>query len=179
MNNEIWKQIKEAPDYSVSNFGRVRMNGRTIIDSNGVIRTYQPHIVAVSYKKCGYLEVRLTVDNNKSIYRTIHRLVLSTFNPVDNMENMEVNHKDENKHNNNLENLEWVTSKENCNYGTRNRKCGDARAIKVRCIETGEIYNSGKEASELTGTCTASISRCLHGKSNKAGGYSWEVVYEQ
>lgn len=176
MNKEIWKIITEAPDYSVSNLGRVRMNGKTIIKSNGIATTYKPHIVAMSNKKCGYLEVRLITDKNKSIYRLVHRLVLSAFNPIENMDVMEVNHKDENKYNNSLENLEWVTSKENCNYGTRNVKCGDARAKKVKCVETGVIYNSGKEASKLTGVSCSGISCCLNGKRNKSGGFHWEEV---
>lgn len=172
----MWIKIKEAPDYSVSNLGRIRMNGKTIIKSNGVMATYQPHIVGTSDKKCGYLEVRLTVDKNKSIYRLVHRLVLSAFNSVDNMDEMEVNHKDENKHNNKLENLEWMTSKENCNYGSRNVKCGEAKSKRVRCVETGIIYNSGKEASELTKATRSGISNCLNGKKKKSGGFHWEEV---
>lgn len=174
MNKEIWAKIKEAPDYSVSNFGRIRMDGRTVTKSNGVVSTYKPHIVGVSNKKCGYLEARLTVDNNKSIYRLVHRLVLSAFNPTDNMDEMEVNHKDENKLNNSLENLEWTTSKENCNYGTRNIKCGEARSKKVRCVETGVVYNSGKEASEHTKATRSGISNCINGKKKKSGGFHWE-----
>ena len=176
MNKETWVKIKEAPDYSVSNFGRIRMDGRTVTKSNGVVATYKPHMVGVSNKKCGYLEARLTVDNNKSIYRLVHRLVLTAFNPIENMDIMEVNHKDENKQNNNLENLEWTTSKENCNYGSRNIKCGQAKAKKVRCVETGIIYNSGKEASEHTNATRSGISNCLNGKKNKSGGFHWEAV---
>lgn len=176
MNKEIWLKIKEAPDYSVSNFGRIRMDGRTVTKSNGVVATYKSHIVGTSNKKCGYLEARLTIDKNKSIYRLVHRLVLSAFNPIDNMDKMEVNHKDENKLNNKLENLEWMTSKENCNYGTRNIKCGKASSRMVRCIETGVIYNSGKEAAELTNATRSGISNCLNGKRNKSGGFHWEEV---
>lgn len=176
MNKEIWVKIKEAPDYSVSNFGRIRMDGRTVTKSNGVVATYRSHIVGVSNKKCGYLEARLTVDNNKSIYRLVHRLVLSAFNPISNMDEMEVNHKDENKLNNVLENLEWVTSKENCNYGTRNIKCGEAKSKKIRCVETGVIYNSGKEASEHTKATRSGISNCINGKKKKSGGFHWEEV---
>lgn len=177
MIEEVWKKIEEAPYYSVSNFGRVRMDGRTYINSRGAARTCNPHMVGVSKKKnTGYLEVRLIIDKNKYIYRTVHRLVLSTFNPIENMSAMEVNHKDENKNNNRLENLEWVTSQENCNYGTRNLKCGEAKSKKVRCVETGVIYNSGKEASEHTKATRSGISNCINGKKKRSGGFHWEEV---
>ena len=106
MSKEIWKKIEEAPYYSVSNFGRVRMDGRTYVNSKGVTKTCKSHIIGVSRKKnTGYLEVRLIINKDKYIYRSVHRLVLSTFNPVENMNAMAVNHKDENKNNNLLDNL--------------------------------------------------------------------------
>lgn len=163
MNEEIWKIIKEAPDYSISNFGRVKSN-----------KYKNPKILKQKITKNNYHSIGLNYKSNKRKWFLVHRLVLSTFNPIENMDLLEVNHKDENKHNNNLDNLEWVTSKENCNYGTRNRKLGILK--KVRCIETGIIYNSCKEASELTSTCRSSISNCLKGKRNKAGNCHWEEV---
>lgn len=180
MNKEIWKKIEEAPNYSVSNLGRVRMDGRTIIKSNGTITTYKPRIVSASNKNCGYLEVRLILDKNNYIYRLVHRLVLSAFNPIENMNEMEVNHKDENKHNNILENLEWMTSEENCNYGTRNVKCGEAKERKVMCVETNIIYKSFEEASKLTNIDKSSINMCCTGYRNRktAGGYHWRYVDE-
>lgn len=178
MNNEIWKKIKEAPNYSVSNFGRVRMDGRIIIDSNGVIRTYKEHVVKPSKKKTGYLEVRLIINNNRYIYRTVHRLVISTFNPIDNMDLMEVNHIDENKSNNMLINLEWVTSIENCNYGTRNKRISQKQSKMIECIETGIIYNSFEEAAADIGIDKSGINMCCTGYRNRktAGGYHWRYV---
>lgn len=180
MNEEIWEKIKEAPDYSVSNFGKVRMDGKTIVKSNGIMATYKSHIVKPSVKKCGYLEVRLITDTNKSIYRLIHRLVLSAFNPIENMEKMEVNHRDENKLNNNLDNLEWVTAKENCNYGTRNERFSAKLMKPVQCIETGIIYKSFKEAEDKTGIDKGSINMCCTGYRNRqtAGGFHWRYVDE-
>lgn len=103
---EIWKQIKEAPDCEVSNLGNVRVKARDIITSAGQCRHYQAKQIAKNKKQTGYIEVALPVDKGKRIYRTIHRLVLMTFNPINNMENLEVNHIDENKENNILSNLE-------------------------------------------------------------------------
>lgn len=79
------------------------------------------------------------------MYR-IHRLVMENFCPVENMENLEVNHLDEDKTNNCLNNLEWVTKTENLNYGNRAKKYGESRGKKVRCVETGIIYCSTREA---------------------------------
>ena len=127
-------------------------------------------------KPNGYCEIGLCIKPNKRKWLLVHRLVLSTFNPVAGMENIEVNHKDEDKSNNMLNNLEWATSKENCNYGTRNKRIAKQMEEKIMCIETGIIYDSEKQASELTGTCYSSISNCLNGKRNKAGGRHWKRV---
>lgn len=165
MNKEVWKEIVEAPDYEVSNFGEIRSK-----------KYGDKRIIKQSIKKTGYKEVGLCYKPNKRRWFLVHRLVLTAFNPIENMDIMEVNHKDENKQNNNLENLEWATSKENCNYGSRNIKCGQAKAKKVRCVETGIIYDSGKEASEHTNATRSGISNCLNGKKNKSGGFHWEAV---
>ena len=69
--------------------------------------------------KDGYDRVRLTLSNGKRRNFPVHRLVLTNFNPVSNMENLQVNHIDGNKHNNNLENLEWCTCKENIHHAMR------------------------------------------------------------
>lgn len=162
---EIWKTIAEAPDYEISNFGRVASK-----------KYKDKRVLKQNRKPNGYYEVGLCYKPNKRKWFLVHRLVLSTFNPVDGMENMEVNHKDEDKSNNLINNLEWVTSKENCNYGNRNQKISKEGSIKVLCVETGIVYDSGKQASELTGTCRSSISNCLNGKRNKAGNCHWKEI---
>ena len=95
----------------MSNLGRIKSNQHK-----------KEKILKPNKKKNGYLEVGLMIETNKRKWFLIHRLVLSVFNPIKNYENLEVNHKDENKENNRIDNLEWITSKENCNYGTRNFK---------------------------------------------------------
>lgn len=162
---EIWKKIPDAPDYEVSNLGRVAS------------RKYGDwRILRQNKKKTGYYEVGLCYKTNKRKWFLTHRLVLSTFNPIDGMENMEINHKDEDKSNNKLDNLEWVTSLENCNYGERNRKISEKQSLKVMCIETGIIYDSCKQASDLTGVSRSGISGCLTGKQEMSGGYHWKEI---
>lgn len=180
MNEEIWKQIKEAPDCEISNFGNVRVKDRYIITLLGNTRFVPGHSISFNKKKTGYLEVPLPTEKGKRIYRLVHRLVLMTFNPVENMDQLEVNHKDENKENNKLENLEWVTSKENCNYGTRNQKVSNLKQKKVKCIETGIIYESLHKASLETGISVSCICNNCKGKTQftRLNGkkYHWEYI---
>jgi hypothetical protein len=164
---EIWEKIPDAPDYEVSNLGRVASK-----------KYGNRRILAQSKKKTGYYEVGLCYETNKRKWFLVHRLVLSTFNPIDGMENMEINHKDEDKSNNQLDNLEWVTSLENCNYGNRNNKISKKRSTKVICVETGIVYDSCKHASDLTGISRSGISNCLTGKRNRAGKYHWMEIRE-
>lgn len=97
---EEWKQIRHL-HYSISNFGNVRN------DLTGKQLKPQKNI-------CGYMVI-LLYDNGKPLHFQIHRLVLMAFNPVKNMQNLQVNHIDHNRANNRLQNLEWTTCKENCN----------------------------------------------------------------
>lgn len=142
-----------------------------------------------SLKNCKFLKPLLSGPKGKEYYyvclskngvkknHKIHRLVAEAFIP--NPNNLPiVNHKDENKENNRIDNLEWVTSKENCNYGTRNFRSSMKRNIPVECIETGIIYKSFHEASKKTGTEIACISMCCTGYRNRqtAGGYHWRYA---
>lgn len=124
----------------------------------------------------GYLFVVLSVNNIQKLYR-VHRLVLEVFNPVEGMDQLQVNHLDEDKTNNRLENLCWVTCKENNNYGTRNQRIGEYRKRPVRCIETDTIYDSQLEAAEAVGLCsTSGISLCCNGIRLTAAGFHWEYA---
>ena len=96
---EIWKVIKEAPNYSVSNLGRVKNN-----ITNYILKTQ---------KSEAYERVNLKCMDGKNHTKRVHRLVLEAFNPIENMNKMVVNHKDADHFNNHLDNLEWLTQSEN------------------------------------------------------------------
>lgn len=96
---EIWKVIKCATNYSVSNFGRVKNNKTNYIRKNDRTGNYE--------------RVGLKCNDGKNHNKRIHRLVLETFDPRIDMDKMVVNHKDGNKFNNHLDNLEWTTQSEN------------------------------------------------------------------
>lgn len=134
---EIWKTIDEAPDYKVSNLGRVSS-----------FRVYKEgYILKQKSDKDGYLEIQLTVAHGKKIWRRVHRLVANAFIP--NPDNLPiVNHKDGNVKNNSVDNLEWCTNSYNISYSYRvlgktwdKIRIGRAytfHRVRATNIETGE-----------------------------------------
>lgn len=135
--------------------------------------------------KNGYLYI----DLNKNGTRTrkyIHRLVAEAFLP--NPNNLpQVNHIDENKNNNNVNNLEWISIKDNVNYGTRTERAeqrkkevnANMKQIAMCNKQTHEIiktYKSLTEASKENNIGVGNISSVLHGKRQTAGGYFWKFI---
>jgi len=135
---EIWKPVKNYEGYyEVSNLGRVKRLERIQVYSDGRTQTLKEHICKGSVTTCGYLRIALT-KNKKRIGKYIHTLVAQAFIP--NPNNLhEVNHKDYNKKNNCVDNLEWCTHQENVrdmleHYGIKRKQ-------KRYCIDCGkEIY---------------------------------------
>lgn len=161
---EIWKNVDDR--YSVSNLGRVKSN---YANKERFLKPFFNH--------CGYLMVDIRHPNSrKSI--SVHRLVAMAFIP--NPDNLpEVNHKDEDKTNNCVENLEWCDTKYNCNYGTRNqRKAEKCKKQIISVDKNGNIkyYASIKDAAEQIGIDKTSISKALSYNFNKnktAGDMLW------
>ena len=120
----------------------------------------------------GYLIFTLYKENKQ--YKILaHRLVAETY--IENPYNFEqVNHKDENKTNNCINNLEWCDRKYNINYGTGMKRASIKKQKKVRCIETGEVFDSQKEAENTLGLKKGSIANYFFGNSKTANGYTFE-----
>lgn len=135
-----------------------------------------------SKTKCGYLRFSTKI-NNKSVAFSVHRLVALTF--IENQNNYPcVNHKDENKSNNSVSNLEWCTHEYNSNYGTRNKRLiakqmnrPDASKRIVRIDGDKEFeYPSAKQAERELKINNSNIIACCLGKRKTAGGYRWRYA---
>ena len=115
--NEEWRPIEGYEGlYEVSNLGRVRSLDRYVEYSNGRIHLHKGKVLSPAKDKNGYLKVVLNC-NGKCKTTNIHRLVANVFIP--NPDNLPmVNHKDEDKSNNSVDNLEWCDVKYNLSYGT-------------------------------------------------------------
>ena len=124
MNKEIWKDIKGFEGlYQVSNMGEVKSLDRKVIQYNGYNyseRIYKGKMLKSAISRNGYKRVVLQNVNAKKNC-CVHRLVAEAFIPNPN-NLLIINHKDENKLNNQVENLEWCTQSYNINYGNRNKK---------------------------------------------------------
>lgn len=175
---EIWKDIKGYEGiYQVSNLGKVK--------SLNYKRGKHEKEIKQALNSRGYLEVGLF--NGKVKTHRVHRLVAQTFIP--NPENKdEVNHIDGNKKNNTVNNLEWNTSKENIHHAWENKlicfskesrkKAGISR--QKPCLQYDKNnhlikrWDSLKQASKELGICKSTISMCLNGRYETAGGYVWK-----
>jgi hypothetical protein len=125
--------------------------------------------------KDGYPRVTLHKDGKLKTF-FIHRLVAMAYIP--NPNNLpEVNHKDEIKTHDWVNNLEWCDKKYNANYGTRNKRISDSAAAsdsakkrkKIYCIELGQTFRSAYDAEKTLGVNQATISKCCNGKRDSAG----------
>ena len=172
--NEIWKDIEGYEGlYQVSDLGRVRSLDRE--DAQG--RRIKGTVLAGSLNGKGYLKVSLCRDGDVE-GKLIHRLVAEAF--LDNPDNFpQVNHKDENKTNNVVSNLEWCSALYNNMYGTRNKRIAKANERPVYVVtRSGHRYYLGsvKEAAKIFGLCPQGITHCLHGRAKHHHGYSFELA---
>lgn len=114
IEGEVWKPIKDYEGYLISSKGRIKSLPKKKGSGNGYFTSESIRIQ--KKQRSGYLEVNLIKDRRQRFF-LVHRLVAKAFMP--NPYNLPcINHRDENKHNNCVENLEWCTAKYNSNYGT-------------------------------------------------------------
>ena len=182
---EIWKPISGYEGfYEVSNLGRIRSLERIVECSDGRKRKIKDRTLKGSSYSGGYSGVTLHKDGCAK-FVNIHRIVAEAFVPNP-LEKEEVNHKDENPSNNHASNLEWVTHKENLNFGTRTERARKAiveaqgRAVR-QLSRDGELvaeYESLSAAGNATGTHVANITKCAKGVYKTAGGYIWKYKNE-
>lgn len=172
--NEVWKPIKDYEGlYEVSNYGRIRS-----------LKRKAPHILKQCDNGYGYLMVTLS-KNGKQMTIKVHRLVAEAFIP--NPENLPtVDHIDRNRKNNFANNLRWTNYLEQ-----NNNKSGWGADVKtkVKCIETGDIFDSALKAAEwivsqeLSASVSCEVAKRIRtlcrGEGQKtAYGYHWTFYYK-
>lgn len=171
--SEIWKALPGVPGVEVSTFGNVRMLDRVVSSEFGT-RFTDGRVLNKYDTKDGYLQVCIPVCG-KWATKTIHRLVAQTFIP--NPDNLpEVNHKDNDRTNNNVENLEWVTHQENIAYREKyghtarnNAPKSPVFAVNLSTLEVSR-FPSQNEASRILGLSQGNINSVIKGKYKSTGG---------
>lgn len=190
---EIWKDIKGYEGlYQISNLGRVK----SLRKQKGFY--IREEVILKNRIDRGYLKVTLSKDN-KLKYISVHRLIAEAFIP--NPENKSfIDHINGNRADNRIENLRWVTQKENMNNPiTRKRESNSKKGEKnpqyqkpktekqlealrksniksVICIETKEVFESIEDASKKYNITASNISRCCNGIRKTAGGKHWKFI---
>lgn len=166
---EIWKIIQGYPNYQISNMGNVKS-----------LKFGKEKILKPKKDKYGYKRINLSEQGKVKNY-LVHRLVAEAF--IENPNNLpQVNHKDEDKTNNCVSNLEFCTAVYNSNYGTRNQRMVDSctnhqnKSKQVLCVETGIIYPSTMEIQRQFGYNNSNISSACNGRLKQAYGHTWKYV---
>lgn len=161
---EVWKKVPIA-EYSEL----------YLISSKGRLKNVKRNkILAICLDDSGYPHYNL---KNKEKRKTItaHRLVAMAF--IENPLNLPcINHKDEVKTNNSVDNLEWCTTYYNNHYGTRSERVAEKNRKPIAQVYNGEVvavFKSAVEASKHTGANYSKIRMCCRGARKSAGGYQW------
>ncbi len=187
LDGEVWRDVVGYEGtYQVSNMGQVRSIDRIVpCRKKGYTTiTKKGRILKLSTNRLGYKEAHLySYQEQKDKIISVHRLVAFAFIPNPDQEHLrEINHIDENKSNNRVDNLEWCDRAYNTRYGSSR-----IRAIKnspnVRKVaqysKYGKLiakYETIADAARATGLDGSSISKACRGKLKTNGGYTWRYV---
>ena len=173
--NETWKPISGFNEaYEVSDLGNIRSIKRTINQfghKTNYNRVFSGKILKPRTQNSGYLLIWLSKNGISKPY-LMHRLIALEFIP--NTQNyLCVNHKDGDKLNNQVDNLEWCNHSENLKHAYRVLK-QKRNSKPVKCVELNQIFPSMAEAAKKFNMSKSSIYHVLVGRNKTAGGYTWE-----
>ena len=144
--------------------------GLYAVTSCGKVYSYRNEkFLKLQKRKDGYLQVNLCKNSERKKY-LVHRLVAEAYLP--NPNNLPcVNHRDENKENNALPNLEWCTHEYNINYGSHNKRMAKSLSKPVYCEELNKTFDGAAAAARELGLDHSHITKCCKGKLRTTGGY--------
>jgi hypothetical protein len=172
METEIWKKNPEIEKLEVSTFGRVRTLDK-VVPSGKYTRFIKGRVLKQFDNSKGYLQVNIKVDG-KWTRKTVHRIVAQTFLPNPNSFPM-VNHRDCDRTNNNVDNLEWCTAKYNSQY---QEKYGKAKSKPVLALNLATLevskFKSQSEAGQALGANVGNINSVIKGRIKQTSGF-WLV----
>lgn len=164
-NKAEWKQVLEHPNYEVNSKGEIRHKIRK-------------HILKPRSNKGGYMYVNFKI-NGKNTNFAVHRIVANAFLPNPNGYT-EVNHKDYDKTNNCIENLEWVSSSINKKHAFLKQENRDSRAKGVNQFSKDgkfiKTFSSVTEAAKEMNCCVSAISNCCLGRTKTSQGFRWSFI---
>ena len=175
---EVWKDIQGYEGlYQVSSLGRVRSLDRYVPHKTFGRKFCKGRTMITHINNAGYVTVNLC-KGNKCTSFDVHRLVATAFLYAENPNAVQVNHKDENKHNNRIDNLEWCSRSYNNTYGTKvaRQKVQIEKAVLQYDVGGNfvkEFPSATAAEKEISGKFTGAISHCLSGKTKTAYGFMW------
>lgn len=168
---EIWKNIPGFPGYQASTLGRIRTHNKITYTEKHGPRHWKDRIMKfkISHnpkQKQGFgYKITLWKDG-KPVEALVHRLVATTF--LDNLINtkMTVNHKDGNRYNNNIDNLEWLTLEDNIRYGFKHKEYDACKKRVKLAFDSGEeyIFLSYRDASRFLNKYNGYVSGQIRAK---------------
>lgn len=176
--NELWRYVEGYDKrYMVSNIGRVKAMPNEYPHLGGIRHTKEKILKPIFCKHTGYYQVSLYKRNGERRFTTIHRIVAEAFIP--NPDNLPfVNHKDEVRTNNRVENLEWCTPKYNMDYSHVKDRNIDAISMPIEQYDfDGNLlhtFKSSAEAGRALKVHSSSILLCCKGKIGSVRGYLWK-----
>lgn len=191
---EIWKDIKGYEGlYQISNLGNVKKikNKKYNINKKEVEEKEINKYISIGKHKLGYKNVKLTDKNGIRKNLFLHRIIAEAF--IENPNNFNIiNHKDGDKSNNDINNLEWTSQKDNVNHAWKNGLCENVRKVcaingrkkskkiiqKNKNGEVIKVWNSTMDIERELGILHNNITSCCKHYNRTAGGFIWEYYKE-